>query len=233
MSRVDTLLAFTICSGDQVHADFAACYAWTVLYTDQKGVPICQVLSKASCIAYGRCHAVEEASISKATHLLFLDSDMTFPHDTAVRLLAQLEKDRTALVAAATYRKRAPPHDLNHYELDGSRGVLAETDKGVREVSLIGTGCMLINMNVFRGMEKPYFRFGVRKGVNNIIGEDYLFCETVREQGGKILMDCDLSHQICHLGQAAFPTDQKAIEAVTATLGQRPVEVPQTAAESS
>jgi hypothetical protein len=188
-------------SGDMLHADYAAHFAMAFLFSDQRGLDPSLVQNKGSVIPYSRNLSISAARQNGATHVLFIDTDQTFPHDTAVRLLDRLQKDRSALVVAGSLRKRVPPHTLCHVEMDGSPGHLEPDETGVREVSKIGTGCMLIDMHVFLDMKRPYFYFSSDDGRDAPLGEDYNFCNDVRKNGGKILLDCDLSHQLGHIGQ--------------------------------
>lgn len=191
-------IAVAYCSGDMVHADFAAHLAMLMLATDQAGVTADLINIKSSVIAQSRTQAVQQAQVAKATHILFLDSDMTFPANAA---LLMLQEKKT--VIGATYRKRSPPHAFTHHELDGTQpntlnyGV---DPSNIREVLRIGTGCMLIDMHVFTKMTLPYFRFGVTEGEALLPGEDYLFCDTVRRLGFRVWLDCHLSKHVGHIG---------------------------------
>src|SRR4051812_43515959 len=101
MSIPSPIVAICIPSSDMVHADFAANLAALCLDPGARaGIIHC----KGSIVAVVRNQCAAAAQMIKATHLLFLDSDMTFPLDVLKRLLAH-NKD----VVGATYSRRAPP----------------------------------------------------------------------------------------------------------------------------
>jgi hypothetical protein len=97
--------------------------------------------SRSSLVAVGRNQCAGAAQIMKASHLLFLDSDMVFPADTLARLLAH-NKD----IVGATYSKRVPPfHPLTVTE----EGEQVQITSGLCRVKLIPTGCLLMRTKIF------------------------------------------------------------------------------------
>ena len=100
----DRFLVIGVPSRDMVHTDFAMSLVY-VFHT--AGCRVSMVNSKSSVLPVQRNEIVREAIRLKATHLLFVDSDMRLPLDTAARLLAH-GKD----VVGAAYVRRVPPHDL-------------------------------------------------------------------------------------------------------------------------
>lgn len=186
-------LAVAFCSGEMVHADFATSLAMLVGYTHNVAVSV--INAKSSVVAGGRSECVETALENGMTHLLFIDTDQTFPPDTAMRLLKAKKK-----IIGATCRKRTPPHDLTHRELDGSPGVIVPTDSGLREVGSIGTGCLLIDLWVFNGLKKPFFHFNTVPDRHFPEGEDFVFCTNARAAGHSIWLDVELSREVGHIG---------------------------------
>jgi hypothetical protein len=125
--------------------------------------------------------------------LLFLDSDMVFPPTALLRLILH-QKD----IVGATYTKRVAPFDVLGSKLAEQPAVLSGD---LLEMHRIPTGCLLINMQVFDKLAKPYFRFDTDdKG--HIVGEDYVFCDRAREVGFRIWCDAVLSREIGHIGQS-------------------------------
>jgi len=57
--------------------------------------------------------------------------------------------------------------------------------KGLNEVDVTGTGCMLINKRVFKELSQPYFEFQYENGLLKE-GEDFNFCSKAKEKGFKI-----------------------------------------------
>ena len=136
-------------------------------------------------------HAVKK----DATHLLFLDADMTFPYDTINRLLAH-----KLPMVCANYVKRVVPATTNTIGLDGCP-VFSTPDKtGLEEVISAGFGVSLFDVDIFRKMSKPYFDI-VWMDNEQIVGEDVFFFRKVKyELGHSLYIDHDLSHEVGHIG---------------------------------
>jgi hypothetical protein len=190
-SQAKSLVTIGIPSGDFVHADFAMSLAMLCM---SPGAQVALANAKSSLVPLGRNQIVGAAQAMKATHLLFLDTDMVFPADTLKRLLEH-EKD----IVGATYSKRAPPfHSLTITE----EGALAQISSGLHRVKLLPTGCLLIRMHVFDKLSLPYFNLETEG--EQLRGEDYYFCEKARAGGFDLWCDGDLSSQLGHIGQNIF-----------------------------
>lgn len=183
-------VAVVVPSGDTMHSRFVVCLTSLFQYSERMGLDLVIINPRSSLIGTGRQMGVNEALRRNVDYILFLDSDMVFPHTTLTRLLS-LEKD----VVGATYVKRTLPTSLVHAELEGAPRI----GEGVREVSRLPAGCLLLKASVFAGMEAPFFRCSY-PGDGTEAGEDYYFCDTAREAGHKVWMDSHLSKQIGHLG---------------------------------
>lgn len=180
-------------SGTMMHTDFAMALVAMCSRTPGR-LAMCN--TKSSVIAKSRNVCVENAIALGTTHLLFLDSDMIFPQDTLLRLIAW-EKD----IVGGTYVQRTPPHRIL-----GSR-LGDETDipqSGLIEMGEMPTGCLLIKTSVFEKFTRPYFRFGVDEEKGELVGEDLLFTRQAVEKGFKIYCDMGLSRQLYHIGEHAF-----------------------------
>jgi len=196
-------------SGDMIHTDFAFCMAGLILQSAMMGINNAAANAKSTYVHAGRNILVEQAQALGATHLLFLDSDMTFPYDALARLLSH-KKD----IVGATYVRRRYPHGLLGSKIDGS-GEVPTT--GLIQMAEMPTGCLLIKMDCFDLIEKPFFRHKVKDDL--MIGEDILFCRTMTALGKTIWCDMDLSMHLGHLGQEKFTilgTHMKAMEGVPA-----------------
>ena len=184
-------IAIAVPSGDMLHADFAMSLA--SLCYGCASLDIVVFNTKSSIVAQARNKGVEMAQQAAVDYIWFVDSDMTFPQTALLRLLIH-QKD----IVGATYVKRVPPFPLLGTPLDPQPD---DHDAGLIEMTRIPTGCLLIRMSVFERLTKPYFYFGVDKETGAILGEDYLFCDRVREQGLRIWCDTALSQELGHIGQ--------------------------------
>lgn len=180
-------------SGDMVHARFMVCLVSLVQWAQRVGVETLLINPRSSLIATGRQMGVDTAIKHGCTHILWLDSDMAFPH-TALGLLLREEVP----VVGATYVRRQHPATLVHRELGGVEPFVGD---GVREVESLPSGCLLVETSVYSGMEKPYYRCQYEDGRE--IGEDVWFC---RNAGVPILLHAGLSYAIGHLGSYTYTT---------------------------
>jgi hypothetical protein len=185
------VVAIGVPSGDLVHTDFAMSLAMLCM---NPGAQVFMLNARSSLVAIGRNQCAGAAQIMKATHLLFLDTDMSFPADTLTRLLAH-DKD----IVGATYSQRMPPfHPLTVTEEDEHIHITS----GLRRVKLLPTGCMLIKVSVFNALAKPFFTL-IAEG-DQLRGEDYYFCQNARAAGFEIWCDGDLSAKVGHIGQKTY-----------------------------
>ncbi len=188
------LVAIGIPSGDMVHADFSMSLA-TMCFN--AGVRAFVVNAKSSLVMVGRNQIIEAAKLAKATHVLFLDSDITFPPHTLSRLLAH-DKD----IVGGMYVQRVPPHHPLGVTCEGQHVAITS---GLCQMKIMPTGCLLIRLSVFDALPKPWFNT-VAVG-EKIMGEDVYFCEHATGAGFQIWCDGDLSSEIAHLGQKAYRTN--------------------------
>ena len=65
-------------------------------------------------------------------------------------------------------------------------------DKGLEECDAVGCAGMMIRRDVFEQVEKPYFKFIYDKEGQLVKGEDFYFCDKLKEAGIKIYAYCDI-----------------------------------------
>jgi hypothetical protein len=138
----------------------------------------------------------ETAMLERATHILWLDSDMVFPWDTLHRLMAH---DLTIVGVNPT--RRRPPYLPTVKALDGTRVYTSPESEGLEQVDGIGFGVLLIKTTVLGGMKKPWFDFTYRAKDGSWLGEDYYFMEKAKKAGHKVWCDHDLTKSIKHIGE--------------------------------
>ena len=119
-------------------------------------------------------------------YLWAVDSDISFPPDTLMRLLAA---DRD--MVSALYRQRLPEQHLEIYLDNGHGGVRnARYDelrgRGLVEIAGCGFGCVLIKSSVLRQVGAPQFEYHVALDHNNTVSEDLDFCQKARGKQFKI-----------------------------------------------
>lgn len=188
---------------DMVHAGFAFDLCKMMEYN--KSIDLASVLhfSLGTLIVNQREVLVKMARDAGSTHILWLDSDMMFPPDTAQRLLKHSKP-----VVAGNYSTRTYPHKTVAYSkiYDWKSYLINDTDKSgeLIPVEAVGMGCMLTSMEVFDKMDVPYFNTIWNHNTGDHLGEDFSFCQKAKWLGHDILIDNDLSMKLKHLGTFAF-----------------------------
>lgn len=188
---------------DNIKADtVASLLAWQA----KTSLPHSIDIQKNTYIHYARNKAVWEAVNQKATHLMFIDSDIAFPPDGIERLL----KRQFDIVGGLYFGRVAPfpVAKVAHPTIPNAMtNPVSIPEDDVFEVKAIGTGFLLINMDVFKKLEPPFFyhtepsEFGLMTHPfpNNEIGEDIAFCLKAREAGFKVWVDQTIP--LTHIGE--------------------------------
>lgn len=132
------------------------------------------------------------SEMKEATHLLFIDSDMTFPVDTIKRLVAH-DKD----IIGANYHQRVDPSKWTA-KVEGL-SFSSDDKNGIEEVDTMGMGVCLIKTDVFRKLPQPYFNMAWNGKFYD--GEDESFCNKAKLAGLGVWIDHDLSKEVKHVGE--------------------------------
>lgn len=139
--------------------------------------------------------AIHALSRHKATHILWVDSDMGFPRDAFHRLL-----EHDLEIVGCNYPRRHPPHISSACDLDGQP--LKPSSTGLQKVSTIGFGLILTRASIFEGdIELPLFAHHDDDGY---VTEDVTFCRQMIKLGHDIWVDHDLSREIRHIGSVSL-----------------------------
>lgn len=152
-----------------------------------------------SLTALARNQIVDLAKQQECKYLMFLDTDMTFPPDTILRLM----KHQKDVISGLYFERYAPHRPVIRQNVPGGYALADYTKGDLIEVTATGGGCLLINMEVFDRLEKPYFDYRLEKAEKDhgiketFYSEDLVFCEKVRAAGYKIW--CDTTIRCGHL----------------------------------
>lgn len=153
--------------------------------------------------ANSRNTIIQQGLDHDCTHIFFLDDDMAIPPDTVIKLLAH-DKD----VVSALYLMRNYPHFPVAFDEAYDNGFnrhmfLTDEREGLQRVTNCGLGCVLIKIEVFKALVKPWVRLGevVKDGWSDDIG----FFNRAREAGFEI--HCDFDTKVGHMtSHAVWPT---------------------------
>ena len=192
---------------DMVHANYTFCLVNMVAFhTINTMDAVALKINQGTLIQNQRADLCLEAMGEGCSHVLFIDSDMTFPQDMVQRLLAH-DKD---IVATNCARRRMPTGPTAQRTLpDGSRELIYTMPEstGLEEVESIGMGVMLIKRKVFESLTEPWFETPWRTDKRGYIGEDVFFCRKAAAAGFRIYIDHDVSKEIGHIGTFEFKHD--------------------------
>lgn len=144
-------------------------------------------------IATVRNDIVQQAINRGCTHLLFMDTDQTYPINTIEKLFSH-GKD----VVGAKVHIRYPPFHPTIFKYDEKIDdyyIVPDTEwrkPGLMEVDATGTGCILINTKIFLDIPYPWFEF-TENEEGKVVGEDIGFCRKLKKAGYKIFVDTSIN----------------------------------------
>jgi hypothetical protein len=193
-------IAICIPVRDHVTAAFSYSLAMLMKKCGETGLKTTVHMVIGSEIASQRQQLVTAALLTDCTHILWLDSDMKFPSDILQKLLSN-DHD----IIACNYSTRVAPYLPVAFKSDIDMDMrLTREETGIQSVCAVGLGCMLVKREVYIRIPLPHFGVEWNDDYSSLIGEDLYFCRKARKHDYTILIDCDLSNQISHIGTAAF-----------------------------
>lgn len=198
-------------STEQVSAEFAQSLSMATAHLVSEGYIINVAFNISSYVAKNRRELTEYFLSTDYDYIWWLDYDMKFPSDAALKLLSH-----NAPIVGCNYRKRRFPNPsfVAHKSINGlsiiDGGVcvnLSDDSPKTEFVDVIGHGCLLVQRKVYENLDPPYYIMDYDKNKKIEIGEDIYFCINVLNKGYKILCDNELSKKISHIGVFHFKYD--------------------------
>jgi GT2 family glycosyltransferase len=147
-------------------------------------------------ISENRNYLSVQAIKAGCTHLLFIDDDMVFPPDTLKRLLSHQKE----IVGVVYHSRMFPPTPV--VVTEEGQTVKVDGLEPLIKCGHVGGGVMLIDLEVFKKIERPWFTTKTHENGFTIMGEDAWFCSQARKAGYTIW--CDTTLQIGHLGEFIY-----------------------------
>lgn len=185
-----------------IMADTAFCLARLVQHEERRGHSVSLGSFQCSSITVARNSLVEQAlRFPSISHVLFIDSDQTFPPNTLERLMSR-NKD----VVAPMCPRRAPPYDLVGKLQKGADISRA----GIQPAEVVPHGIVLIKRSVFERIPKPWYieRFDTNLITEDdplgVIGEDVNFSQECLNANIEMYCDIALTKEIGHIGNVTF-----------------------------
>jgi hypothetical protein len=147
-------LRVAICtpSGRSYEAGCANSIAAMAAYSAQAGIDLSLINVQTSAITHGRNSTVQIAMENNCDALCWVDSDMTFPPNTLVRLL-QHKKD----ICGATYNRRTPNFQTLGRLKGPNPGGHVLRSGGLHEAELLPGGLLLVDMKVYKALKWPWY----------------------------------------------------------------------------
>jgi len=157
-------------------------------------------LSPGTLIANQRHELVKAAQDWGATHVMFIDSDITFKPSHVIEMLNFNEP-----VVGGAYSKRLEPviptawHSIDNWNTYVK--LHEQTDSHIR-VEAMALGFCLIKIQVFDQLELPWFILGFNNG--QYTGEDIEFFRNCKKNNIPVWLDVKVSFELGHLGLKEF-----------------------------
>lgn len=129
------------------------------------------------------------------THLLMIDDDMTFEPDFALKLL----KHDVDIVGALAFKRRPGYQPCVYKQNQEDKNYYPILPKVFQEVDIVGTGGILIKIDVLKKIKFPWFQtFYDKKGKH--LSVDFDFCIKAKKEGFKIFVDPEV--EMGHIGDS-------------------------------
>jgi hypothetical protein len=185
-------------------AKTAVCHSELGIYSTLHDIAVKTICHECSVISMSRNKLVRLALgfDPACTHILWVDSDMTFPYDGLERLLAH-DKD----VVGAFYNRRMHPYTtVGHllHPADVSKG-------GLHRADIMPHGFVLAKREVYEKLPPPWYSEGYDPVYANAddpdgsVGEDVSFSRKAVAAGIEIWCDADLTFEVGHIGEVVVP----------------------------
>lgn len=193
----NTKVSILIPSRDMVHTQFSYSLTNLVKTSSMCGIDTYVFFDSSTILLNQREKLIERAKDVGSEYVLWLDSDMSFPSTTLLRLLGH-HRD---IIGCNYMRRSLPSKSVSYTDVnDWNSWIPLDTDETIMQVEAVGMGCILMKTSVFDNLTKPYFEFRYRHDSKDWYGEDFVLFEKLKEKGHKIFIDCLLSKSIKHIG---------------------------------
>lgn len=194
-------------AGNMVNWETQECVDAMLVHMAQNRLPdgrclyqIRKYTARVTNIFAGRNKLCKSAIENKCDWLLMIDSDMTFPADS----FKQIFRHGKDIISALAFKKSYPytpviARKTNKDQEYSTYGIIGNwVDNALLKIDGVGTAFLLINMDIIRKMEEPWFFHEWLPKTKTILGSDYYFCAKAQNLGHDIWVDTSL--KIGHTG---------------------------------
>jgi len=160
-----------------------------------------QIIAPEPQIDVAREKIAETALNMNAKYIFWLDTDVICPPDVIQRLM----RHKQSFVSGLYARRYYPCWNemlLKGKDDKGNEGYVSIPEGGyekgsVVQCDVVGFGCVLMETDMLKDMEKPWFRWSEHAAIRGR-SEDFFFCEKARRSGYKLYVDTSV---VCrHMG---------------------------------
>lgn len=161
----------------------------------------CTLAMRSGSLIYtSRNGLATQAVEMEADYVFWMDSDMTFPQDALVRMLATMQENDLDILSGIYFRRVKPftPTLFDKLDIDGEAcewSEFKEIPAELFEIGGCGFGCVLMKTDVFFDVQTKFGNMFAPLGNN---GEDLAFCWRARQCGYRIW--CDPTVECGHVG---------------------------------
>lgn len=207
-----TKLALCIPSNGEWKADFGFClaqlcvYCSSALFFEGEQREVLFIDKRTSNLPRSRQECLEDALMQDCTHALFIDTDQTFPMDTAHRLLrwgkpvVACNIPLKVLPSYPTARARGGSHNPFGSPIYSN----GNQKMGLEKVWRVGSGIMMIDLAIMANIPKPWFEIRYSEKHAQFVGEDWHFVKCVEDAGHDVFIDHELSRLVGHVGSFQY-----------------------------
>lgn len=183
--------------GDEIKTDTANAITVMLLSMQKAGVDVgwrcCKGIKP-----YTQNELITAAWGDKLDALLLIDSDMVFPPDTLLRLLAHNQP-----LVGCIYRARQAPYPALFGPLDGTT---YGQDAGLLPVDYFPSGMMLMRRAVIAAVGYPWMEDYWGEQPSDTVMHDVHFCRKAQAVGIQPYVDFALSREVRHIASTHIHT---------------------------
>lgn len=193
-------VAICVPTREQMHSRCAYSLYTLAQYLSEQGIKHKLLLSPGTLIANQRHELVLAAKEWRATHVMFIDSDIVFNPEHVHDLI----KFNEAIVGAAYSKRIEPIIPTAWHKMDDWNSYVRfeEQTQSHITVACMALGFCLIRTDVFGILDLPWFILGFSNG--QYTGEDIEFFRKCGEYNITVWLDVKTSLEIKHLGTKEF-----------------------------
>ena len=162
---------------------------------------------KGSILPALRHNIVKKALKANCSHVLFIDSDQTYPAQTAHMLASHGKLVVGCNIAVKSLPSKPTARSYNPEWVGGDVVYTTPKSIGLQKVWRLGFGIMLIHTDVFKQIPPPWFEILWDTTIADYRGEDWQFCRLLEAANIPIYIDHDISKEVGHVGHFNFKHD--------------------------